>query len=44
MFELQKRLETLKEAFISIWQKLDIDNRLAELAKLEEEVARRKMK
>ncbi len=39
MFELQKRLETLKEAFISIWQKLDIDNRLAELAKLEEEVA-----
>ena len=39
MFELQKRLDTLRDAFNTIWQKLDIDNRLEQLAKLEEEVA-----
>ena len=39
MFDLQKRLETLKDAFNTIWQKLDVDNRLEKLAALEQEVA-----
>ncbi len=39
MFELQKRLDSLKDAFNTIWQKLDVDNRLAQLAELEAEVA-----
>ena len=39
MFELQKRLEALKEAFQTMWQKLDVDERLAQLAELEREVA-----
>jgi len=39
MFDLQKRLESLKDAFNTIWQKLDVDNRLEKLAALECEVA-----
>lgn len=39
MFDLQKRLELLKDAFNTIWQKLDVDNRLEKLAALEQEVA-----
>lgn len=39
MFDLQKRLDALKESFEQVWQKLDIDNRLAQLAQLEDEVA-----
>lgn len=39
MFELQKRLDALKASFKTVWQKLDIDNRLEQLAKLEAEVA-----
>ena len=39
MFELQKRLESLKTDFDGAWQKLDIDNKLLELSQLEEEVA-----
>lgn len=39
MFELQKRLDALKASFKAVWQKLDIDNRLEQLAKLEAEVA-----
>lgn len=39
MFDLQKRLESLKDAFNTIWQKLDVDNRLEKLAALEQEVA-----
>ncbi len=39
MFDLQKRLESLKDAFNTIWQKLDVDNRLEKLAVLEREVA-----
>lgn len=39
MFDLQKRLESLKDAFNTIWQKLDVDNRLEKLAALEREVA-----
>lgn len=39
MFDLEKRLAALKEAFLSIWQKLDVDNRLEKLNALEEEVA-----
>ena len=38
MFDLQKRLESLKDAFNTIWQKLDVDNRLEKLAALEREV------
>lgn len=39
MFELQKRLDALKEAFETIWQKLDVDQRLAQLESLEAELA-----
>ena len=39
MFDLQKRLETLKDAFNTIWQKLNVDERLKTLAGLEAEVA-----
>ena len=39
MFDLQKRLESLKDAFNTIWQKLDVDDRLEKLAALEREVA-----
>ena len=39
MFDLQKRLDALKKDFESVWQKLDIDNKLKQLAALEEEVA-----
>ena len=39
MFDLQKRLDGLKESFDAVWQKLDIDNRLAQLEQLEDEVA-----
>ena len=39
MFDLQKRLDVLKESFDAVWQKLDIDNRLAQLQQLEDEVA-----
>ena len=39
MFDLQKRLDVLKESFETVWQKLDIDNRLAQLRQLEDEVA-----
>lgn len=39
MFDLQKRLDALKESFDAVWQKLDIDNRLAQLRQLEDEVA-----
>lgn len=39
MFDLQKRLETLKDAFNTIWQKLNVDERLKTLAELEAEVA-----
>lgn len=39
MFDLQKRLDVLKESFEQVWQKLDVDNRLEQLAALEEEVA-----
>ena len=39
MFDLQKRLDSLKTDFENVWQKLDIDKKLQELAALEEEVA-----
>lgn len=39
MFDLQKRLDVLKESFDAVWQKLDIDNRLAQLQQLEDEAA-----
>lgn len=39
MFDLQKRLDNLKSEFETTWQKLKIDQRLAEMAKLEAEVA-----
>ena len=39
MFDLQKRLDALKESFEAVWQKLDIDNRLEQLQQLEDEVA-----
>lgn len=39
MFDLQKRLETLKTEFDATWQKLNLDQRLADMAALEEEVA-----
>ena len=39
MFDLQKRLDVLKESFEAVWQKLDIDNRLEQLQQLEDEVA-----
>jgi peptide chain release factor 2 len=39
MFDLQKRLDSLKTEFESVWQKLNIDEKLKQLAVLEEEVA-----
>ena len=39
MFDLQKRLDALKESFEAVWQKLDITNRLEQLKALEDEVA-----
>ena len=39
MFDLQKRLDSLKKEFEIVWQKLDIDTKLEQLAALEEEVA-----
>ena len=39
MFELQKRLDSLKSEFNIVWQKLSIDQKLAELQELEAEVA-----
>ena len=39
MFDLQKRLDSLKTEFENVWQKLDIDKKLQELTALEEEVA-----
>lgn len=39
MFDLGKRLDALKDAFDTIWQKLDVDNRLEKLNELEREVA-----
>lgn len=39
MFDLQKRLDALKESFELVWQKLDVDNRLEQLNQLEDEVA-----
>ena len=39
MFDLQKRLDALKKDFENTWQKLDIDEKLKQLAALEEEVA-----
>ena len=39
MFDLQKRLDTLKTDFDATWQKLDIDQKLADMHALEEEVA-----
>ncbi len=39
MFDIQKRLESLKQDFDTSWQKLDIDMRLFELSALEDEVA-----
>ncbi len=39
MFELQKRLDSLKSEFDIVWQKLSIDQKLAKLQELEAEVA-----
>ena len=39
MFDIQKRLESLKQDFDQSWQKLDIDIQLFELDTLEQEVA-----
>lgn len=39
MFELQKRLDSLRTSLESLWLKLDIDTRLEQLQQLEEEVA-----
>ncbi len=39
MFDLQKRLDSLKKEFENVWQKLDIDAKLKQLEALEEEVA-----
>ena len=39
MFDLQKRLDSLKNDFENVWQKLEIDEKLKQLAALEEEVA-----
>lgn len=39
MFDLQKRLDSLKSEFDIVWQKLSIDQKLVELQNLEEEVA-----
>jgi len=39
MFDLQKRLDSLKSDFDNTWQKLDIDAKLKQLSNLEAEVA-----
>ncbi len=39
MFDLQKRLDSLKTEFENVWQKLDVSNKLQSLAALEAEVA-----
>ena len=39
MFDLRKRLKTLKSDFDTTWQKLNIDQKLADMQALEEEVA-----
>ena len=39
MFDLQKRLDSLRSEFDTAWQKLAIDQKLSELAQLEAEVA-----
>lgn len=39
MFDLQKRLDSLRLEFENVWQKLDIDKKLADLALLEDEIA-----
>lgn len=39
MFDLQKRLDVLKESFSLVWQKLELDDRLELLRQLEIEVA-----
>ena len=39
MFNLQKRLNVLKSDFDATWQKLNIDQKLADMQALEEEVA-----
>lgn len=39
MFDLQKRLESLKTEFEATWEKLKIDQKLADMQALEEEVA-----
>ncbi len=39
MFNLEKRLEDLRSDFTDSWQKLDLDNKLAQLETLEQEVA-----
>ena len=39
MFDLQKRLDTLKSDFDATWEKLHIDQKLADMKALEEEVA-----
>ena len=39
MFDLQKRLDNLRAAFETIWQKLKVDERLEQLKQLEDEVA-----
>ncbi|MCQ2570818.1 MAG: peptide chain release factor 2 [Candidatus Saccharibacteria bacterium] len=39
MFDLQKRLDALKESFGLVWQKLELDDRLELLRQLEIEVA-----
>ena len=39
MFDLQKRLDLLRTDFESSWQKLKLDEKLANLKTLEEEVA-----
>lgn len=39
MFDLQKRLDSLKREFDIVWQKLSIDQKLSELGNLEAEVA-----
>ncbi len=39
MFDLQKRLDTLKADFDATWEKLKIDQKMADMQALEEEVA-----
>ena len=39
MFDLQKRLDALTAEFEATWQKLNIDQKLSDMQKIEEEVA-----